>query len=209
MAKEILVEPVADNYEKRDAFKMWLGQHKTAMEQGFYLEAVMIDYALLEERLLQMLYYMGFTDGSWSTKKKKVKLIKDREGFLKRIVEQYMGKKAGDKDSVSIYQITSKLDLVRCVLEWAARVEDGYRDDPFLNDLKFRCEGLDIQYLQETLKGIHDWCDYRNELVHTLFNKNADAVKLLLRDHAEKGLKLARALDGQVRAMKPRDRQDS
>ena len=202
MRKNVLIDPVADNMDKRDAFATWLGQHTLAMAKGFYLEAVMIDYALLEERLLQMLWQMGFTDGSWTTKEKAVTLLPDRKDFLETAVKQYMKKEFGDNDKVSLEQITNKAKLVRCVSEWVINVEGGYQDDPFLRDLKHRCESLDIQYLLDTLEQIRQWSGYRNELTHTLFNKNAETVKALLKDHAEAGLKYARTLDSHIRTLK-------
>ena len=202
MRKSVLIDPVADNMDKRDAFATWLGQHKLAMTKGFFLEAVMIDYALLEERLLQMLWQMGFTDGTWTTKEKEVTLLPEQIDFLKNVVKLYKQTDAGEDNGISIGQITNKAKLVRCVAEWVINVEGGYQDDPFLRDLKHRCESLDIQYLLDTLEQIRQWSGYRNELTHALFNKNAETVKALLKDHAEAGLKYARTLDSQIKTLK-------
>ena len=53
-----------------------------------------------------------------------------------------------------------------------------------------------------TLKQIKDWCDYRNEVVHALMNKNIDSLNVELCNKAIEGMQIANKLDTYVRDMK-------
>lgn len=54
------IAPVKDNLDKQRTYAKQKGRYKSAMSNEFYLEAIMIDYALLEDRFRSMLYHMGF-----------------------------------------------------------------------------------------------------------------------------------------------------
>ena len=59
MPKANLIDPVQDHFEKRMAFDSHLKRYKKAIQAGCYLEALMIDYACLEDRLRYLLFYLG------------------------------------------------------------------------------------------------------------------------------------------------------
>jgi uroporphyrinogen-III decarboxylase len=43
------------------------------------------------------------------------------------------------------------------------------------------------------------WCDFRNQVMHGLMNKNSDSVNGYLKEQSEEGLKIFRYLDKLVR----------
>lgn len=57
-----------------------------------------------------------------------------------------------------------------------------------------------------TLDEISEWCDYRNEVIHALLNKNTNSLDERLELQAEKGMELARFLDDQVKGVKKYNR---
>ena len=61
---------------------------------------------------------------------------------------------------------------------------------------------MDIGTLLDTLDAIRQWCDYRNEIVHALLNKNTASVYAELEEQAQNGMKYARLIDSQVRILK-------
>ena len=51
------IKPVADTMDKQNTYREWIGKYNKAIRYEFYYEAILIDYALLEDRLRSFLYY--------------------------------------------------------------------------------------------------------------------------------------------------------
>ena len=51
------IKQVEDNKEKQQTYSKQLGRYKLAIRNEFYFEAMLIVYAMLEDRLLSFLYY--------------------------------------------------------------------------------------------------------------------------------------------------------
>lgn len=45
------IQPVTDNRDKQRTYSEQMGRYARAMRGAFYLEALLIDYAMLEDRL--------------------------------------------------------------------------------------------------------------------------------------------------------------
>lgn len=192
--KKRLIDPVKDNMDKQRTYAEQLERYKRAISEEFYFEAMLIDYAMLEDRLLAFLYHIAFTE------RRETKVWKLTQEQFQKIVTDYKGKK--ETDSLDIKNISGKTKVLRCVLRWAGETAGGYQSDWFLPSLKRQCEGADIGGLIETLKQIDDWCAYRNEVIHALLNKNVDSLQKNLKENAECGMRLARYIDSQVRLLK-------
>ena len=51
MTKQQLIAPVETMQEKYETYTIEMKRLKKALDKGFYFEAMLIDYALLEDRL--------------------------------------------------------------------------------------------------------------------------------------------------------------
>lgn len=188
-----LIQPVADNIDKQRTYRDMLGRHNLAMKYGFFLEAILIDYAMMEDRLRSFIFYIGGLqnrdDLSIKGKAKK---------YLKRMVLDY-----NPKGNLGIKTISGKRQIVRAVLNWE---ETSYStdDDRYLRALRADIERLDIGGLLDTLTEIEEWCDYRNECIHSVMNKNMDSLGNEIAQKAEDGMVYARFLDSQVKLLKTR-----
>ena len=195
MSNQRKIKPVTDNMDKQRTYREHKGRYKRAMENEFFFEALLIDYALLEDRLRSILYHMGFLKDRTA-----FKIWKKKAPYLQEIISLYK-----DKDETSQLGITSisgKTKIVRCVLKWAAFTEGGYQQDKHLSALKSQCEGLDIGGLLSALDELQDWCAYRNEVIHGLMNKNLESLSDELKVYAETGMQLASFLDNQEKLLK-------
>ena len=194
MADKRLINPVTDTIDKQRTYREQMARYKQAMRYGFYLQALMIDYAMLEDRLHSMLYYMGFI-----ANRKDLKIYKKTKSFLVTMVGAHkIGKENGN---LSIKNISGKIKLVRCVLLWTQE-EDATCGDRFLIALKNQCEDIDIGAVLSTLKEIDAWCDYRNEVMHGLMNKNLDSLDAEIKERTEAGMAMARVLDNEIKKLK-------
>ncbi len=189
MPKASLIDPVQDRFEKRMAFDSHMKRYKQAMQARCYLEALMIGYACLEDRLRYLLFYLGMLQSPASGS------IGNRRttASYKRILDRYMQK--GDR---SIRHIAGKRNLTRCIFLLVAENKPD-QDDVVQTVL---CASLsDEGRVSETLdllKNIEAWCDYRNAAVHDLMNKSVVSLDAHIAEQAELGYKLFRRLDNMV-----------
>lgn len=199
MSKPRKIKPVTDNMDKQRTYREHKGRYKRAMENGFYFEALLIDYALLEDRLRAMLYHMVFL-----TDRTTLKIWKKKSDGLREIVSSY--KNHNEDDRLGITNISGKAKIIRCVLKWTAYTENGYRQDRHLSALKSQCEMLDVGGILSALEDLSEWCDYRNEVIHGLMNKNMDSLSNELVFRVEEGMKLAEYFDSQEKLLKKGNR---
>lgn len=190
------IKPVNDNIEKQRAYAVNIRRYNKAMKEGFYFEALLIDYAMIEDRLRSFIYHIGglktresYSIGKGSARKR-----------LTEIVSEY--KEDRDSTSLGISSLSGKMKIIRATLIWSTEIT-GTPSDRYLRALKSQYEGqLDIGGLLDVLQGIRNWCNYRNEIIHALMNKSVDSVNEKIVEQAVKGMELARYLDNQVKYLK-------
>lgn len=187
------IKPVADSREKQATYAKNMARYKSAMTQGFYFEALVIDYAMIEDRLRSMIYHMA--------------LLKDRNQIklwnkTKEKLYAMATFNKTDKPRYSATTLSGKLSIVREAVLWTTQVTDGYEEDRYLVALKSQIESMDADALLQALDAVVQWKDYRNEIVHSLLNKNIESVAEKAADVAIHGMELARELDSHERLLK-------
>lgn len=176
-----------------------LSKHRQAMDQGFYCEALMIEYAMIEDRLRSMIYHMGFL-----ADRSKTAIWEKARPYLQAIVSEYKNEK--EDDSIGITSLSNKIKIVRSVCLWTVNTEGGYQNNVHLSTLKKQLESLDLANVFQVLDEVDSWKKYRNEVVHAMMNKNIFQLEGSLRPYAQVGMKLARALDNIEKEIKRRNR---
>lgn len=190
------IEPVTDNQDKSNTYKTNIRRYNKAMKEGFYYEAILIDYAMMEDRLRSFLYHMGLFNSRDSYKADVDKAKKS----LKGIIQTY--KRPKENGYFSVSSITGKMKIIRCTLIWAEQELSDCNDKYLLALRKQFDKYIDTGSLTETLGEIEDWCAYRNEIIHALMNKNIENIETELASKAEDGMRLCRELDSQVDKLK-------
>lgn len=56
---ERLIKPAENNIEKAYTYRQMKDRYNKAMSEKFYFEAMMIDYAMIEDRLRSSIYHIG------------------------------------------------------------------------------------------------------------------------------------------------------
>lgn len=193
------IPPVKDNYEKQLTYSKLLARYNTAMKYQFYFEAMLIDYAMLEDRLLSFLYHAGVIEARSSDQ---VTDSKDVRPYL-----NYLNKRFHKKNkNLTISKICGKLDLIEAILDWVINEVGVVENSTYLKTLKSQCELLDLGLLKESVTEIKTWTEYRNEVVHAALNKNIDNLYVKLEQAAYRGMSLARTVDSQVKLLKKGNR---
>ena len=192
------IAAVKDNTEKQEAYRKQLGRYRRALNNEFYFEAMLIVYAMIEDRLRSFLYYIGALRKADDPKLN----VKQTKAILRRL---YFG---SDEDAfgqkMDLGQISTKEKLIRNTLTWALEYE-GIPEETYLAVLKSEYEGLDIGGLLTTLDQIDIWREYRNEIIHGLLNKNVTSVDAELKSKVEAGMEYARFIDSQDKALKKKN----
>lgn len=189
------IQPVSDNNDKQRTYRSNISRYNAAMKHEFYFEAMLIDYAIMEDRLSSILFHMGAlanrTDSKICTKVKKQ---------LQRIVGR------GQKGDVKLVvkKISGKASIVGAVARWAAETENQPETDKYLGILKEQF--LAVEGMTSALADLEKWCGYRNEIIHGLMNKNLDSLNAELKQRCDEGFRLARYFDAQVRVIKKGNR---
>lgn len=186
-----------NNTEKRETYRYLLGRYKRAVDNEFYFEALIIVYAMLEDRMKSFLYYCGY----FANRNQLRLYTKTRNDILATFWSDSEGRK-----TPSFMNISTKIDFSRNMLEWAETVEEkDIVGNDYLVALKKLIENLDVDGMIETLedlRGDQGWLRYRNEIIHASLNKNINALYEGLGDKVELGMKYARFIDSQVKLLK-------
>lgn len=200
MADEKMIKPVKNNVEKQAAYRVQLGRYRKALNNEFYFEALLIVYAMLEDRMRSFLYYIGAIRQSDS---KKLNVHKTKS-ILRMLYFGSEDAAAGRK--MNLENISVKEGLIRNTITWAVNYE-GTPDEKYLALLKSEYEGcVDMGGMLTVLDEIDAWRNYRNEIIHGLLNKDINSVDDNLRAKVEEGMSYARFIDSQVKALKANNR---
>ena len=199
MGKERKIAVVKDNSDKQVTYREQLGKYKRALNNEFYFEALLIVYAVLEDRMRSFLYYIGAVRRADSTKLN----VSRTKSILRRL---YFGSdEEAEGKRIDLTQISAKQQLIASTITWTLEYE-GVPEESYLAILKDQYEScLNMDSFLSTLDAINDWRDYRNEIIHGLLNKNVESINAELKEQVEKGMGYARFVDSQVKALKRKD----
>lgn len=190
------IHPVYDRADKQRTYREQMDRFNAAMKYGFYLEAIMIDYACMEDRLRSMLYYLGVLE---SESDFKVIGNSKRVQCFREILHTYID----PKTTMGIASITGKRNIIRSVFKMANEDEKPSAEDKQKRLLWISLHDAErAPAILHLLNDTEEWCKYRNETVHCLLNKNIDGLYKQIQQQAIKGYMLFRDLNNQVQWVK-------
>lgn len=178
MEKKAMISSVLTNKEKQQNYLQLMALYQECLEKGFLAEAEVIVYAYLEDRLRSLLYYMGAIrtwNGNWLTDE----------------VAEIVGQVNKLDDISTKYQIVSKLAK-----------KTSNRNIQYLKNLGEKLSDEDKVILKNIEQVLSEWCRFRNEVIHALFNKDLDDLNRRFREHVECGFQHGRKLDNIVKHLK-------
>ena len=188
------ISSVSSNTDKWETYSSMLSRHKTAMKHGFYLEALLIDYAMLEDRLSAFLWAAGVLNDidkfGCGNKKNKAQLLTLYNAYT------------GDDKAPRLKNISAKINVVLALIDFSEKEYTG--DDRYLTALHKGMQGINLDELKEALKMLDTWRDYRNEVIHGAMTKNVYSLFAQLEENAALGLAYARVIDNESKKLKRR-----
>lgn len=189
-----VIASVKDNQEKYETYRAQIGRYNLAMKHGFYLEALLIDYAVLEDRLSAFLCAAGVLNDADSSKFGN----RRNKAILQKLYTAYSGNDAPPR----LKTISGKIEMVRALLTFAETEYEG--DNRYLLALHEGLLVLNREELSEALRGLDTWRSYRNEVIHAAMNKNVYSLHEHLAENAALGMEYARVIDNAAKKLKRR-----
>lgn len=190
-----VIAPVGNTTEKYETYRTLMGRYSQAIKHKFYFEAMLIDYALLEDRLRSWLFHFGIIP-----ERNSMKISKIAKNELSYIVDANRANKRAN--GLAYKNISSKIDIIRALVIWAKETDGLDVNSKYLKAIKNQLESVDGQEVLETLDAIDFWRDYRNEVVHSLMNKNILCISETLAKQAVAGKEYAAILDKNLKILK-------
>lgn len=180
--------------EKRATYAAMVRKYNLAMKHGFYFEALLIDYAMLEDRMIAFLWAVGVMNdvNNFSLGNKRNK------DMLRQIITGYTGK----KNPQTLKNISGKAEAIQALTAFARKAYDG--DKKYLTVLHEAMQVLDLDEFAETLEKIDVWRKYRNEIIHAAMSKDLCSLNDRLEENASLGMKYAREIDSASQKLKRR-----
>lgn len=190
------IAPVENNYEKSQTYKKMMAKHSKAINNGFYFEAMMIEYAMIEDRLIAFLYHSGAINNRMAKPKIGSKKTK---GIIQCMVDTCF---EGKVKNLGITSISGKINIVYAFLKCGS-FEDYITDNNYTAALKsVYSKKLNVQHFLTVLDDLREWCSCRNEVVHAMLNKNVIDLSGKAKLLANQGIAFARYIDNCVGAIK-------
>ena len=186
MSKQI--QKAKTGKEKQRTYAAYMSQYKKAIRNEFFLEAIMIDYAMMEDRLVALLHYLGIVSRNQS------KLSVNK--FCRADIRKLLGYK--ENAAIRINNISVKIRILNSLVKQTL-VEDSAFIKAILEQIAAQ---IDRNHIERLCCDILEWCAIRNQYVHALLNKNYDALQAGLNDFAEDGHIIARRIDDCVKMIK-------
>ena len=174
--------------EKQMTYAKYIAQYNKAVRNEFYLEAIMIDYAMMEDRLVAILHYLGVVTRTHE------KLGVNK--FCRADVRCLLGYK--ENAAVGIQNISVKIKLLEKLMHITEEEQSSFISAIILH-IDNCANRSDVLTL---CKELAQWCETRNQYVHALLNKNYDSLQNGLMQFATKGYGLARQIDNIVKVVK-------
>lgn len=188
------IQRVTDNKEKGVSYKENFKRYNKAKASEFYLECLWILYAMIEDRTSSFLYYIGFTSEKNRSSVTGTKKIKKEIREILEIKQQ--------NAKYRFNTLSGKLTRIKELLMWCSKEHETLTDyqKALIKTLKPVADSSDFKNALNYLES--EWRDKRNQLTHSLFNKNPNAVFAELLPLVENGYTAARKLDATIREIK-------
>lgn len=189
-----IIDNVKDNYDKNNTYRVIMQKYNDAVNDKYYLEALMISYALVEDRLRSFLYYLGLIE----TRENNQLFLCEKNKEINDILKISSNK----LDKYSFNDITTKTNSIKKIIKWVDKPKENMKKKTYLHILNYECESLDIGGIISTINEMNKWITYRNEVIHGLLNKNMDSLNKELEDRVLEGKRYFNFWSEQVKILK-------
>jgi hypothetical protein len=170
------------NLDKFKAYRFSFAKLKKAIANEFYFEAILIEYAIIEDRINSLFRRIGFLNQSGN-------LPEGKRKMLKRIFQT---------NNLRWTDISTKIKLIETLITFETINMDNVEDKAYLFELYLRIKPLNHEIHQITLQ-LSPWLKKRNRYVHALMEYKSANLEIELKEFVRQGEFIIRNLDHIVR----------
>lgn len=191
--------------EKQLTYTTEYRQFNKAMKEGFFLEAVAIGYAIIEDRLTAFLHHAGIVTRT----NEELKINRKIYPYIRKLLDKE------DDYSVKIKDISVKIALITALInmtESDANTIDVYVADyvqglkrkrsiaqtGYMHDLYTKIKKVNTELVLSAFAKIEPWRIQRNHLIHALLNKTVESAKDVKKACAEESYAITREIDNNL-----------
>lgn len=189
-----MILSVENGKQKQNNYIVQIDRYNKAVRYKFYYEAMIIVYAMLEDRINSFLYYLNIVDRK---RDGNIKFIKKNYQYVIYIYSKYT---TASNTKIYFNKIYSKIDVIRSMLLWYKNEKNI--DNYFYKTIVKKCDKLDVDKLLEVFNSLNRWCEYRNKIIHGLMDKNSDSINSDLEFETKNAYDLVKFIDLQVKRIK-------
>lgn len=188
--------------EKQSVYSKEYKQFNKALKEEFYLEAIGIGYAIIEDRLIAFLHHAGIV----SRNQESLKINKKVYPYFRILMN------TDENHKIIVNKITVKIDLINKILnmseEEALNIDKSVAEyiegikrknsiaaPGYMRALYLQKEKVKKDEVLSTLNRINPWKEVRNQLIHALLNKTTDSAYEAKKKCAEESYSITRDLD--------------
>ena len=195
------MDTVKTGREKQDAYRKEYARLNKALKEEFYLEAIAICYAIIEDRFIAFFHHAGIVSRNNSN----LQINRAVYPYLRQLLNK------DDKYTIRIKDISVKENLICKLLvmeEATARAIDSHiatcssgkkkhvvASGYMLDLYKQIHKCIDNELIADIFYELEPWRNTRNQLIHALLSKTTISSELAKKQCAEEGCSLARGLD--------------
>lgn len=197
-----IMENIKTGKERQKAYQTEYQRYKIAMKYEFYLEAVAICYAVIEDRLISFLHHAGIVTRTNDNLCINSKVYP----YVRRLLNK------DDNCNVKIKDISVKMAVVQSLLnlteERALEIDEevcehikgikrkqSVAKPGYMMDLYSKVQKVHLQEALDAFTVLNKWRDDRNKLIHALLNNTASSALEAKRSCAENGYPISRSFD--------------
>ena len=190
------IEKIESSEEKARIYSYQMERYKLAIQHEFYFEAIVISYAMIEDRLLAFLHYAGVIDRRKCTQNNQNEQKIHVSEQAKKQINILLNNQTNY--TIRLDTINYKIRIINALMKLPEENNDLY-----LNLVRAQIDRtINREKFMTLLQDLNTWLKPRNQIIHALMNKRTKAVLERQLDIAESGYKLGRALDGFVAKLK-------
>ncbi len=191
--------------EKQLTYTTEYRQFNKAMKEEFYLEAVAIGYAIIEDRLTAFLHHAGIVTRTNDN----LKINRKVYPYIRKLLDKEEDYSVKIKDiSVKIALITALLDMTEskanaidvCVESYVQGLnrKRAIAQSGYMHDLYIEIKKVNAELVISTFKNIEPWRIQRNHLIHALLNKTVESTKDVKKRCALESYTITREIDNNL-----------
>lgn len=191
------MDTIKTGKEKQNAYRNEFSRLGKALKDEFFLEAIAIGYAVIEDRLVAFLHHAGIV----SRTKENLHINRAVYPYLRILL------KKDEKYTIRIKDISVKVSLICRLLtmteDEAKAIDDAVAGKKkkiaahgYMLDLYRQInQTIDPELIVDIFYDLEPWRTERNQLIHALLNKTVSSSTIAKKKCAEAGVSLARGLD--------------